>query len=309
MLSRCSLLAIGTILWLVGGAAASPERTVPEQEPNDHLGIPQVLSATDGILRVEAAMGEVNADIPVEDLDFYQVFLRAGDVVTIAVENGRGGTQPVSLYIALFKPVVEAAALREPGTPTSYVIERAATISPADPVIKSYVVTESTDYVIGVSNYPRYFNNDGTVGNTTAVRNGDYHLVISGVSPSILQVPIAIKPGSTELAPFNPKAQGKLPVAILSTPGFSPLDVNITSLRFGATGNEESLVSCQGDKGRNGPKGEDLNGDGIPDLVCHFDRPSCGFRLGDVEGILTGSTKADVAFEGRGWLKIVPADR
>lgn len=306
---RCSLFALGTLLWLAGGPAGALAQTIQEREPNDHLSSPQVLSVTGGTLRVEAAMGEVNAALPVDDLDFYQVFLRAGDVVTIAVENGLGGAEAVHLYLAVFEPAPNSAGLRTAAEPSYEVVRVADTTSGGDPRIESYVAPRTGQYVIGVTSYPRYFDAAGILLYALWYTNGDYDLVISQVDSEILPVPIAIKPGSTDVAPFNPKARGRLPVAILSTPDFSPLDVDLGSLRFGKNGNEESLLSCQGDKGRDGPKGTDLNGDGIPDLVCHFDRPLCGFTLGDLEGTLTGSTTAGVAFQGSGSLKIVPPGR
>jgi hypothetical protein len=35
---------------------------------------------------------------------------------------------------------------------------------------------------------------------------------------------------------------------------------------------------------------EDVNGDGLADLVCHFDTPTVGFEAGDEQGILKGLT-------------------
>ncbi|MDW7709807.1 MAG: hypothetical protein SCH98_04990 [Deferrisomatales bacterium] len=313
MRTRFLPLGLAPLLWLAATPATAATRTVAEREPNHEMTSPQVLGAPGGVLRVTAVMGELNANPYVDDLDYYQVFLKANDVVTIAVENGyAGGAQRVRLSIALFQPALAPLAASSPVSST-YEIARVAgsLFGPLeDPKIEDYVAPRTGNYIIGVCSLPRYFDVNGhLVDYGFPSGNGDYDLVISGTASERLTVPISVKPGSTELAPFNPKAQGRLPVAILSTPGFSPLDIDLQSLRFGASGDEESFLSCQGDRGRHGPQGEDLNGDGIPDLICHFDRPTAGFALGDLEGVLTGTTKADAAFVGRGALKIVPAGR
>jgi hypothetical protein len=83
---------------------------------------------------------------------------------------------------------------------------------------------------------------------------------------------------------INPRAKGTLPVAILSGPGFSaPQHVASDTLRFGRTGEEASLAFC------NLP-GEDVDGDGLLDLVCHFTRRLTDFREDSVEGKLRAQT-------------------
>ncbi len=146
------------------------------------------------------------------------------------------------------------------------------------------------------------------MANATWFASGDYRLVVTGASPAVLAVAIDIRPGGGEFAPINPKARGRIPVAILSSPAFDALAVDPATLRFGPTGAETSLSSCAGlgKKGKGTLSGEDVDGDGRPDLVCHFENAEAGFRVGDLEGILTGKTVAGDAFEGRGWLKVVP---
>ena len=74
---------------------------------------------------------------------------------------------------------------------------------------------------------------------------------------------IDIKPGSDE-NPINLKSAGTIPVAILSTPDFDATTmIDETSLTFGKTGREQSLAFCNDDA-------EDVNGDGLPDQICHF---------------------------------------
>lgn len=80
--------------------------------------------------------------------------------------------------------------------------------------------------------------------------------------------------------------QSIIPVAILSSGGFNaPLQVDRTTLHFGRTGMEDSLLRvgripvCYSWK---------VNGDLLPDLVCYFDVHKAAFQVGDRLGILWG---------------------
>jgi len=113
-------------------------------------------------------------------------------------------------------------------------------------------------------------------------------------------VEIDFKPGSS-LNNINPKSKGKIPVAILSTQEFyAPDMVNKDSLTFGATGFEDSLAFC------NEP--EDINGDGLRDLTCHFYTQEAGFQCGDTEGILMGETVGGTPIEGSDSVRIIPCN-
>jgi hypothetical protein len=115
----------------------------------------------------------------------------------------------------------------------------------------------------------------------------------------VIEVDIDIKPGSDPNA-INPKSRGVIPVAILSSADFdATTEVDRSSLTFGRTGDEDSLVRCS-------PGGEDVNGDGLPDLVCHFSTQAAGFQSGDTEGILKGMTVNGVPIVGSDSVKIVP---
>lgn len=117
--------------------------------------------------------------------------------------------------------------------------------------------------------------------------------------PTVLTVLIDIKPGN-DPNPVNTKGNGRIPVAILSSPEFdAPTRVDTDSLAFGRTGDEPSLAFC--------PKsGEDVNGDRLLDLVCHFHTQNTGFQCGNTEGVLQGETEDSVAIEGSDSVRIVP---
>jgi hypothetical protein len=105
-----------------------------------------------------------------------------------------------------------------------------------------------------------------------------------------MPVQIDIKPGDAT-NPINLKSKGTVPVAILSSPSFNaPATVDANSLTFGSSGAAHSLVRCNGN-------GEDVNGDRLPDLVCHFDSPS-SFQPGDAAGTLKGRLKNGTAIKG-----------
>jgi hypothetical protein len=99
-------------------------------------------------------------------------------------------------------------------------------------------------------------------------------------------------------------SNGKIPVAILSAPGFdAPAQVNQATLTFGRTGDEESLHW----RGHNTPNCgvEDMNKDGRLDLICHFYTRLTGFEAGDTEGILKGKTLDGTPMEGRDSVRII----
>jgi len=118
-------------------------------------------------------------------------------------------------------------------------------------------------------------------------------------SATAFQVTIDIKPGSFPNS-INRRSKGKIPVAILSTADFdAPARVDWASLTFGRTGDERSLAFCDSSP-------EDVNGDGLPDLVCHFSTQLTGFDAGDTEGVVKGRNIDGTAITGRDSVRIVP---
>ena len=117
----------------------------------------------------------------------------------------------------------------------------------------------------------------------------------------VCQIPVAIdiKPGSSPNS-INPKSKGTIPVAILSSSTFDATTaVDQASLTFGRTGNEQSLTFCNSG-------GEDVNGDGLLDLVCHFNTQQTGFQAGDTVGVLKGKTVSGTSIIGTDSVQIVP---
>jgi hypothetical protein len=115
-----------------------------------------------------------------------------------------------------------------------------------------------------------------------------------------ITVQISIKPGGGTPAVINPRSQGTIPVAILSSSTFNAVtQIDVSSLRFGSTGSAESLAFCD-------TAGEDVNGDGLLDLVCHFTTQLTGFTTSSTTAMLSGQTKTHVTISGQAPITIVP---
>jgi VCBS repeat-containing protein len=101
----------------------------------------------------------------------------------------------------------------------------------------------------------------------------------------VLQVDIDIQPGD---AGNTVDLRSKITVAILSSSGFDARNVDINSLRFGRTGAENSIVRHK-KTGLPQFRVEDVNGDGLLDLVLQFDAELTGLQAGDTQAVLTGN--------------------
>jgi Tol biopolymer transport system component len=98
----------------------------------------------------------------------------------------------------------------------------------------------------------------------------------------------------------NPRSRGKLEVAVLSTATFDATKVvDQQTLTFGRTGSEASLSSCS-------KASRDLNGDGIPDLLCRFQTSAAAFNATSSSGVLRFLDTKGRPYEGRDTIVIVP---
>lgn len=101
-----------------------------------------------------------------------------------------------------------------------------------------------------------------------------------------LVLTIDVLPGDSTNT-ISSSGNGRKEVAILSTAAFDVHDLDIATLRFGRTGTENSL------KWKNGQpeyRYEDVNDDGLLDVIVLFERDLMGFLAGDAEAHLTGQT-------------------
>jgi len=110
-----------------------------------------------------------------------------------------------------------------------------------------------------------------------------------------LSVNIDVKPGDSQPV-VNLNSQGVIPVAILSTSTFDATKVNPLTVRFGRTGTEASPVHSSL---------QDVNGDGLLDMVLQFKIQSTGFQLGDSQATLMGRTLDGTPFRGSSAIQVI----
>ncbi|MGZ3789690.1 MAG: hypothetical protein ACXVLQ_14265 [Bacteriovorax sp.] len=103
---------------------------------------------------------------------------------------------------------------------------------------------------------------------------------VISVTPAPVEVNIDIKPGTFPNS-INPKNQGKIPVAILTTSSFNAASVIPNTVHFGSMGTEAAPVQYAM---------EDVDGDGDLDLILHFNTQDTGIKCGDTSATLTGKT-------------------
>ena len=115
------------------------------------------------------------------------------------------------------------------------------------------------------------------------------------VPDTAIEVAIDIKPGS-DTNPINPKSKGTTPVAILASEGFDPQSVDISTVSLSG-----APVARQ--KGRYQASMEDVNGDGLTDLLVHVvtNLMACEGS----EAVLTGLTYDGKAMEGKDSIMLV----
>jgi hypothetical protein len=157
-------------------------------------------------------------------------------------------------------------------------------------------LTNGPDSMVGVIDEVEIFNRALSQSEIQAIVHADRE-----GKCKVITADIDIKPGSFPNS-INPKSKGKIPVAILSSATFNAVtQVDQGSLTFGHIGNELSLAFCNSN-------GEDVNGDTLLDLVCHFHTQTAAFESGDTQGILKGKTVGDIPIIGTDSVRIVPAN-
>lgn len=105
---------------------------------------------------------------------------------------------------------------------------------------------------------------------------------------SVIPVEIDIKPESDK-NPINTKSKGVIPVAVYSTADFDATDIDVSTVTFGANGATESHGKAHI---------EDVDGDGLDDLVLHFKTQESGISKDDTEACITGALNDGTAIEG-----------
>jgi hypothetical protein len=122
---------------------------------------------------------------------------------------------------------------------------------------------------------------------TSATADVELDYLTVSMSP-IIGVSIDIKPGS-DPAPINPKSNGKIPVAILTTATFDATTVDPGTVHFGAEGTEAPPVHSVL---------IDVNSDGSLDLLLNFNTQDTDLQCQDTSASLTGETVSGQVIEG-----------
>ena len=120
---------------------------------------------------------------------------------------------------------------------------------------------------------------------------------VDGDSVSASTGPIDIKPNSDPNS-ITTGRNGVVAVAVLGSAAFDPIaSIDPESVTFGPTGYEAEAVRCN--------DGEDVNGDGYLDLVCHFYNQDTGFTPDDEYGYLRATLTDGSAFVGADAVRVL----
>jgi hypothetical protein len=298
-----SLIA-AAVMSAYGGVAAAQ---VAEVEDNSQISSAQMLTVD--------ANGTVtaSASFTTGDVDFYSFEGKAGDKVTIDI--GDGMQNSLDLIVTLLGPNQFGPQQALTGNDDcNYPAD-------IDPCIKSYTLLNDGVYYVGVTHAMAQVLDNGVLNGYFAglpIAAGGYTLAITGVTPiaqapqdpppsqeppaqdppAVQSVSIDIRPGERAETATVHLSRAKIPVAILSSESFDATQIDPSTLTFGRTGDEQSLVRCFS-------KGVDMNRDRRRDMLCLFSIKKAEFEPNDLAGFLRGSTTTGNRFEGQGLLKVV----
>jgi len=114
-------------------------------------------------------------------------------------------------------------------------------------------------------------------------------------------VSIDIKPGSDPNS-IKVDKRGVIPVAILGSASFDVGDVDVTTLVFAGASPAHDLT----DPDTLTEHTEDVNGDGIDDLVSHYRTNETSIECSNTSATLTGQLNDGTSFSGTDSVRTVP---
>jgi hypothetical protein len=308
-------------VFLVAYGPSAAAQAVDEVEPNYPMTSAQPLSfgpeVFDAVTSTTTAVATVNAFMGDGDADVFSFSAIAGDVVTMDIDGGyKSGAGSVDTYMSLHRPASLNYAVKE--------YDDDAALDPGSLGTEdSYIPNASIDadgvYYVSVAGYPNKVSDGGLFNGGPGNATGTYTLIVTLVrkasapadtgstpgptpDPQVQTIGIDIKPGLRVISRINPRSRGEIPVALLSSGTFDATTVDVSSLKFGHSGDEQSLKRCL-------KRGIDVNRDGKPDLLCFFENQQAGFEPSDEQATLKGMTAERTPFEGTGTLKVIPEKR
>ena len=169
---------------------------VDEVEPNDSVAAPQQVTVdASGQAVIQGVIGTTDPAQPaIPDVDFYSFQASETDVITLDIDGGMKGMgatdRQVDTKITLFGPDGQVVLDNDDSLTID---EGSASIGgERDARIEnlSLQASGSGKYVVSVTGVGRF-------------PNGSYTLIISGVSPSVQQISIDIKPGLDRITRVN----------------------------------------------------------------------------------------------------------
>lgn len=309
-------------------AASGSALAADEAESNNTIATAQPLQFdSGGVAVVNAMMGDGDADL-------FAFQAKAGDVITVDIDGGdkNGAAGHIDTYLTVLSTDSAGNVVldgNDDGGPDE------GTVGPGDSYLSGLVIPADGVYYVGVAGYPNQVVDKGVFRGSTGNMTGSYTLIVSGVSPVVTApvpepepepapapapdggpvsspfpeqelevqvVGIDIKPGLKRIARIDPRSRREIPVALLGSRGFDVRKVDVSTLTFGRTGEEQSLKRCIQRPTR-------INRDRRPDLLCFFENQQAGFETTDDRGVLKGKTVDGQPFEGAGTLKVIAEKR
>jgi hypothetical protein len=311
---------VGALLAAYGAGAAA--QAVDEVEPNFPIAAAQALQFDSfGVATVNAFMGDGDADL-------FSFQAKQNDVVTFDIDGGAKGWGPghIDTEITILKPASEGYTAMDGNDDGAAPDE--GSVGPEDSYLTVTIPADGV-YYVGVAGRLNLVVDGGDCRCTPGNLTGTYTLIVSGVTPvvtgpisdpdpdpdtgpvtspfpeeefEVTKIAIDIKPGLKRITKIDPRSRREIPVALLGTRGFDVRKVDVSTLTFGRTGEEQSLKRCKPDPLR-------INRDRRPDLLCFFENQKAGFEPTDERGVLRGRTVDDKPFEGESMLKVIAEKR
>lgn len=121
-----------------------------------------------------------------------------------------------------------------------------------------------------------------------------------GSGSPLIEANIDIKPGSDPNSINLKNKRGVTPVAVLGSAELDVRDIDVATLLFGDLAEDESTMPAHDltDILVLEEHIQDVNGDGLEDLVSHYSTQDTGIDLDDTEACIKGETIGGTPFEG-----------